>query len=230
MGTSDASGSAGFGKFIPGFDFLQKLAEGAGGMAKMPGLSSWIAPTMSVEELDKRIEELKNVQFWLEQNSRALAATVQALEVQKMTMATLKGMNFNLADVASAMAPRPFAGAAGPAQASPAPAVAPESPPEPKAAPAAAATASRSRKAAKASPNAAPGMVDPLQLWGALTQQFQQIAASAVKEVATKAGMPGAGAAQATARSTAKPAAKKTRARKAASASSSRAPRKRAAP
>jgi hypothetical protein len=39
---------------------------------------------------EKRIEELKAVHFWLEANSKALGATVQALEVQKMTLATLK--------------------------------------------------------------------------------------------------------------------------------------------
>jgi hypothetical protein len=55
-----------------------------------------------VEELDKRIEELKAVQFWLDQNAMALKATIQALEVQKMTLATLKGMNFNMGDVANA--------------------------------------------------------------------------------------------------------------------------------
>jgi hypothetical protein len=42
------------------------------------------------------------VQFWLDQNSKALGATIQALEVQKMTLATLKGMNFNMGDVANA--------------------------------------------------------------------------------------------------------------------------------
>ena len=41
--------------------------------------------------------------FWLEQNSKALGATIQALEVQKMTLATLKGMNFNIGDVANAL-------------------------------------------------------------------------------------------------------------------------------
>ncbi|WP_368731417.1 PhaM family polyhydroxyalkanoate granule multifunctional regulatory protein, partial [Escherichia coli] len=52
--------------------------------------------------MEKRIDELKAVQFWLEQNSRALTATLQALEVQKMTLATLKGMNFSMGDVANA--------------------------------------------------------------------------------------------------------------------------------
>ena len=68
----------GFGRFVPGFDFLQNLAKGASsGVSAMPGLTSWVAPTVSVEELEKRIGELKSVQFWLEQNTRALAATVQ---------------------------------------------------------------------------------------------------------------------------------------------------------
>jgi len=67
-----------------GFRFLQNLVKGAsGGMGQMPHLASWVAPTIDVNELQKRIDDLKAVQFWLEQNGRALAATVQALEVQK---------------------------------------------------------------------------------------------------------------------------------------------------
>ena len=220
--------TTGFGQFIPGFEFLKGLTQGASGlpnMGNMPNMSSWIAPSMSVEELDKRIEELKHVQFWLEQNSRALAATVQALEVQKMTMATLQGMNFNLADIASALTPR----------AASAPAAAKTSPPQPK--PEAETEAfkakptprKRASKKDSAAAGTAAGMVDPLKLWGALTQQFQQIAATAVKDVAAAASAKGAtppGAASAagthtTAHSAAKPAATKS-ARRAA-------PRKRSA-
>ncbi|MDB5966715.1 MAG: hypothetical protein JWQ72_3215, partial [Polaromonas sp.] len=106
MADSDNSSFSGFGKLVPGFDFLQNLATQAGSAAQklpqMPNLGSWIAPTLNVEELDKRIQELKAVQFWLDQNALALKATIQALEVQKMTLATLKGMNFNMGDVASA--------------------------------------------------------------------------------------------------------------------------------
>ena len=94
----------GFGKFVPGFDFLQNLAKGTSeAVPQMPNLANWIAPTLNVEELEKRITELKAVHFWLEQNSKALGATVQALEVQKMTLATLKGMNFNFSDMANAL-------------------------------------------------------------------------------------------------------------------------------
>src|SRR5262245_41077892 len=94
----------GFAKLVPGFDFLQNLAKGASqSMAQMPHLSNWVAPTLNVEELEKRIAELKAVQFWLEQNGRALAATIQALEVQKMTLATLQGMNFSMGELAGAL-------------------------------------------------------------------------------------------------------------------------------
>ena len=47
---------SGFGKYVPGFDFLQTLAKQGG---QMPGLPSWVAPTMDPKEIDKRIEELK---------------------------------------------------------------------------------------------------------------------------------------------------------------------------
>ena len=36
----------GFGRFVPGFDFLQNLAKGAAtGVSSMPGLTNWVAPT-----------------------------------------------------------------------------------------------------------------------------------------------------------------------------------------
>jgi hypothetical protein len=184
MSDSDTSG---FGKFVPGFDFLQNLAKGASSnIPQMPNLANWVAPTLNVEELEKRIEELKAVHFWLEQNSRALGATIQALEVQKMTLATLKGMNFNLGDVANALklkaADSVYSGVKNVTE---------------KAASTAKTisdVASGTKPAAKArsAPKAATGMsglVDPLQLWGSLTQQFQQIAAGAMKEATTKTAM-----------------------------------------
>jgi len=156
MSTSD---TAGFGKFVPGFDFLQNLAKAAGGAGSspsaMPNMAQWLVPSLKVEDLEKRIEELKHVQFWLDQNARALSATIQALEVQKMTMETLKGMNFTMGMPAAAQA-----AAAKPAAA---PAAAPPAP-DPEA--------------------AASKVVDPMQLWGALTQQFQQIASTAMQDVA----------------------------------------------
>ena len=179
----------GFGRFVPGFDFLQNLAKGtATGMPAMPAmpaaLSGWVAPTMSVEEIDKRIQELKAVQFWLEQNARALTATVQALEVQKMTLATLKGMNVAMGDMVGAFGAAARTGA-GDAKAQPWASAAPAPMPQPEpAAPEArqdAAAASPRSEQAKAD-SKAPGMVDPMQWWGALTNQFQQLAANTMKD------------------------------------------------
>ena len=175
----------GFGKFVPGFDFLQSLAKGASSsIPQLPNLSNWVAPTLSVEELEKRIDELKAVQFWLEQNSRALTATVQALEVQKMTLATLQGMNLSMAEVANAFKPKAADTVASRASApapAPAPAAAAPQPAEPVQ-PAAAGDA----QAAKAPE---PALVDPMQWWGALTSQFQQIAASALKDAGKPAAL-----------------------------------------
>ncbi|MFY8085456.1 MAG: PhaM family polyhydroxyalkanoate granule multifunctional regulatory protein, partial [Rubrivivax sp.] len=89
-----------FSKMVPGFDFLQGLVKNAS--SALPGLGQWVAPTLDPQELGKRIEELKTVQFWLEQNARMIGTTVQALEVQRMTLTTLKTMNVQVADLAEA--------------------------------------------------------------------------------------------------------------------------------
>ncbi|MEJ5989552.1 PhaM family polyhydroxyalkanoate granule multifunctional regulatory protein [Ramlibacter sp. PS3R-8] len=180
----------GFGRFVPGFDFLQNIAKGASqGVPQMPQLSSWVAPTLNVEELEKRISELKAVHFWLDQNGKALGATIQALEVQKMTLSTLQGMNFNMGEVANALKLKTAETTAGGARKAGA------------AADAGAATAGAAvRKAApestqpvtKAGPGAAAGAagaVDPMQWWGALTSQFQEIAANTMKDVTPQSAM-----------------------------------------
>ena len=155
---SDASG---FGKLVPGFDFLQGLVKNAG--AALPGIGQWVAPTLDPAELEKRISELRTVQYWLEQNARMLATTIQALEVQKMTLSTLKTMNVQMDDLRESLKLKSPAEAASPAPA--------------------ASSAGHGRKAA-----AAPaGVVDPMQWWGALTNQFTQLATTAMKDTATDA-------------------------------------------
>ena len=187
------STDSGFGKFVPGFDFLQGLAKGASSsIPQMPNLANWVSPSLNLEELEKRIEDLKAVHFWLDQNSKALGATIQALEVQKMTLATLKGMNFNLGDVANA-----FKLKAADSMASGMKSVGDKAASTAKTisdvASDVASSVSGQSKANKSSKSTTAGkpasgiagLVDPMQLWGSLTQQFQQIAASAMKD-ATK--------------------------------------------
>jgi hypothetical protein len=176
----------GFAKLVPGFDFLQNLAKGASqNLPNMPSLSSWVAPTINVEELDKRIGELKAVHFWLDQNSKALGATIQALEVQKMTLATLQGMNFSMGEVANSLklktTERVASGVLKVNEAAEAVAGAAEAARR-KGEPGA-----KKARAAKDDGSAGAAPVDPMQWWGALTQQFQEIAAHAMKDVAQKA-------------------------------------------
>ena len=150
-----------FTKMVPGFDFLQNLVKNAG--AAIPGIGQWVAPTLDPAELEKRINDLRTIQFWLEQNARMLATTIQALEVQKMTLSTLKTMNVQMGDLRESLKLKPPGDAASPAA-------------EKKAA----------SRAGKAEPGSG-GVVDPMQWWGALTNQFAQLATTAMKDSATDA-------------------------------------------
>jgi hypothetical protein len=166
-----ANDAASFGKLVPGFEFLQGLVKGAGNaLPGLPSIGQWVAPTLNPEELEKRIEELRTVQFWLEQNARMLDATIQALEVQRMTLSTLKTMNVPLAELREALKARvPGVSVATPAQ------------------------KKGGRKPAPAE-LATPGAVDPMQWWSALTKQFTQLAAGAMKDSAGEAAKAMAGA------------------------------------
>ena len=168
-----------FTKFVPGFEFLQGLVKNAG--SALPGIGQWVAPTLNPEELAKRIEELRTVQFWLEQNARLLAATIQALEVQRMTLSTLQTMNVPLAQLRDSLKmpevpawpPRSTDSEAAEAPARTAAktvkATVPEEPPQ---------------DPAPATPALA---VDPTQWWTALSQQFTQLATAAMKDTAADA-------------------------------------------
>ena len=205
------SDSSAFTKFVPGFEFLQGLVKNAG--SALPGIGQWIAPTLNPEELAKKIEELRTVQFWLEQNARMLGATIQAMEVQRMTLSTLQSMNVPLADLRDALKV-PGAGAgAGTGAGAGAGSMAnwPGVPPEISAAAAQMMPAAMAKKAAAKMDKAdgvheaneaneasgaesVPQAVDPMQWWGALSQQFAQLAASAMKDTATDAAKNLAGA------------------------------------
>ena len=212
MSDADQAHFPDFGKLVPGFDFLKNLSGQAAASAApaMPGmaqLGGWVAPTLDVEELDKRIAELKAVQFWLDQNAAALKATIQALEVQKMTLTALRGMNVNMNEMAQAFTAR-----------MPGAAPAPEPAAKPQAAP--------GSRAKKAEGGAA---VDPMQWWGALTQQFQSIAQAAIKDASAHkptAAAPRAGKKSATLKSASK--AKAPAGRK--STTQAKAPARKAAP
>ena len=209
---------------IPGFDFLKTLASQAGkgieglnqinnlsqglgaginglsnlgNLSGLGGFKQWVAPTLDPDELEKRIEELRTVQFWLEQNARMLGATIQALEVQKMTLSTLRSMNVKMPDlqqVLGAMVPQ-AGNHAAPSSAQATKAKPSDRHQEPPAADAASGSAAASHKAGRAAKvgktgrmgkaaaaagEAAAGLVDPMKWWGALTEQFQSLATQAL--------------------------------------------------
>jgi len=177
-----------FTNLVPGFDFLQGLVKNAG--AALPVIGQWVAPTIDPAELEKRIEELRTVQFWLEQNARMLGAPIQALEVQRMTLSTLKTMNVQMEGLRDALHIR-MPGAAPHEAAAPAAEA-------PRAAPPAAAPVATDVPAAPAEEVDAvkppPGAVDPMQWWGALTKQFTELATTAMKDTAADAARNLAGA------------------------------------
>lgn len=71
-------------------DFVKNLW----GSMSVPGLT---APTLSVDDLDKKINDLKAVEAWLNLNMSMLRGSIQALEVQRNTIATLKSVGASLA-------------------------------------------------------------------------------------------------------------------------------------
>ena len=71
-------------------DPLETLRQmwGAAGIP-LPGM---VAPTLDVDDLDKRLKDLRTVENWLQMNLNMLQATIQGLEVQRSTIHALKAM------------------------------------------------------------------------------------------------------------------------------------------
>ena len=166
-----------FTKFVPGFDFLKNMSGNAAAAA--PAHSSWVAPTLDPAELDKRIQELKTVHFWLDQNTKAVSATIQALEVQRMTLSALQNMNVSFGEMADALKIKPHHSSK---HASHDDAQAPATAHAPTKRKAKSTSHKKSKSAAKPAAGA-----DPSQWWGALTEQFQTIANTAMHEMAKNA-------------------------------------------
>lgn len=75
--------------------FVKKLW----GDMQLPGM---VTPTLSVDELDKQIKDLKTVESWLVVNMNMLKGTIQALEVQRATIAALKTMGESFSQATNA--------------------------------------------------------------------------------------------------------------------------------
>ena len=107
----------GAGAMSDTLDFVKNLW----GSMSVPGtgIPGITAPTLSMEDLDKKINDLKAVEAWLNVNLSMLRGTIHTLEVQRNTIATLKSMGEAMAnavkqpgaDPASVLAASPFASA-----------------------------------------------------------------------------------------------------------------------
>lgn len=154
-----------FGGLGAGLGFFQDWMKAASSaLPHLSGQSSsassaWTMPTLDPEELDKRIQDLKTVQFWLEQNARMIGMTIQTLEVQRMTLDTLKGMKVPLDALRESLKAKPPQAAAFTSAPPPASSPAPEQTEGSEAAPA----------------------VNPMQWWSTLTEQFTNLASQAVQ-------------------------------------------------
>lgn len=85
MSKSAASELPGVGAMTDTLEFVKNMW---GGM-KIPGM---VMPTLSVDEINKQISDLKAVESWMTLNMNMLRGTIQALEVQSATIATLQSM------------------------------------------------------------------------------------------------------------------------------------------
>lgn len=76
----------------PLFAGLEMMRQTWQTMAGAGGLNAAMMPPMSLEDLERRIRELQTVQNWLQLNATMLASTIQGLEIQRSTVATLKSL------------------------------------------------------------------------------------------------------------------------------------------
>ncbi len=77
------------------FPFTTDASKAAGGFGSA-------FPGMDVDELEKRIKDLKSVENWLNLNLNILKSTIQGLEVQHATMMALKSFGDAVSAASSA--------------------------------------------------------------------------------------------------------------------------------
>jgi hypothetical protein len=194
------------GSDIPGMNsmgdplgFIKKLW----GSMNVPGM---VAPPMSVDELDKKIQDLKTVESWLNVNMNMLRGTIQALEVQRATIATLQSLGENFAQhmqqastQANAQAsaaqtdiPKPGSFSASdhtswPMPPAAAPASVQESAPEPAPEPEPESIPPQAAETADKTPGSASGndagtpFANPAAWWNLLQNQFKQAVSQAME-------------------------------------------------
>lgn len=152
-------------------------------------IPSGLTPTLDLDELDKRITDLKTVEQWLSMNLSMLQTTIQGLEIQRGTIAAVKAFG-------QAMQQAPTAGRTQPTpETTPAPPSAPDTSGEQAdaTATAEAAEASSTKPAGLAEEivaglSRAASSVNPSAWWHMINNQFQQVAQAAAAMAEPAAG------------------------------------------
>lgn len=206
----------GMGAMADTLEYVKKLWGGMGlpGGQSSPGMSipgmpgvnipGMVMPTLSVEEINKRITDLKAVESWLNLNMNMLRGSIQALEVQAATLSALNAMGQSVsATMQAAGMPDPMAaarGGNGSARADGNGAAEPEHKTHPG-------TQPSEQDEQDAAALTAP-LVNAAAWWNALQDQFQQAVSSAMT------AEPAPAAKKTAAKKTAKPKTASTAARK----------------
>jgi hypothetical protein len=160
-----------FGSAFPGSE--PGIAQGLGPSLSM--MSDIMTPLTNIEELDKRITDLRAVEQWLKLNLSMLQSAIQALEVQRATLSTLRAFG---AFAQSQMSPPPASEAANTAKAA--------REPEPE----------RAADAADSDNATPPPGFDATAWWNLLQTQFNQLAQFAMTQPAAAAAEADAKAAE----------------------------------
>ncbi|MCE2859124.1 MAG: hypothetical protein LW731_04670 [Oxalobacteraceae bacterium] len=85
MTSNDMGGLPGAGAMNDTLEFVRNMW----GAMKIPGMSM---PSMSPDDINKQITDLKAVESWLLMNMNMLRTTIQTLEVQSATLAAIQAM------------------------------------------------------------------------------------------------------------------------------------------
>jgi hypothetical protein len=154
---------------IPGMTDTLEFVKNLWGNMNIPGAMPGMGGTaVSTDELDKKIADMKAIEAWLNMNLSMLRGTIQALEVQRNTIATLKAMGDSMAQAMGQGGDKAAPFAQFFAQPAPAPQAEPQKPEQPSAAPDA------------EPPPAAAAMPAAVAWWNLLQDQFKQAVTSAM--------------------------------------------------
>jgi hypothetical protein len=186
MAESGMAGIPGIGAMTDTLEFVKNLW---GGM-KIPGMAM---PSLSVDDINKQISDLKTVEAWLNVNMNMLRSTIQALEVQSATLAALQSMSESMASMVQPGTPakpngpsQPAAGAAATSNPAPNPpsfnfaAPTADKPTPPGAQPSAPPAASALPQAGAIGMENAATFANPAAWWNLLQDQFRQAVSTAV--------------------------------------------------